>query len=271
MNQHDPTQASPLSSDRIEALASFLDDAERGAYEVDKITDDLPALTHAEAYAIQRALLARRLARGARLAGRKMGLTSPAKMRQMGVASPIHGFLLSEGCVADGAATPMKGLIHPKVEAEIAFTTSRDLQGPACTTADAEAAIGLVFAAIEVIDSRYRAFRFDLPSVIADNTSAARFVIGATGVPAKGLDLRTLGVVLEKNGDVLATGAGAAVLGHPAASLAALVNLLGEQGESLPAGSLVMTGGVTEAFAVEAGDNVRVTVQNVGTAGLRFT
>lgn len=259
-----------ISSTDIERLAAFLDEAQAEAREVDKITDQYPALSHAEAYAIQRALLARRLARGERLAGRKMGLTSFAKMRQMGVDSPIHGFLLGSGSIADGAHTPIQGLIHPKVEAEIAVTTTRELRGPDCSAADALAAIGMVHAAIEIIDSRYRDFRFDLPSVIADNTSAARYVIGAAGVAGAGLDLRNLGVVLEKNGEVLATGAGAAVLGHPAASVAALADLLAEQDHVLPAGTPVMTGGVTEAFAVTAGDSVRVTVQSVGAAAVRF-
>jgi 2-oxo-3-hexenedioate decarboxylase len=259
-----------LDAAEIERLAAFLHDAEMQVREVGKITDQLPELTLADAYAIQSAIFRRKHAAGERLAGRKMGLTSPAKMKQMGVARPIHGFLTAQGCLPDGAAVPMQYLIHPKVEAEIALTTSRELRGPGCTAAEALAAVDMAFAAIEVIDSRYLDFRFDLVSVIADNTSAARYVIGAAGVPAVGLDLRHLGVVLEKNGQVVATGAGAAVLGHPAASLAALVNMLGEIGEALPAGTLVMTGGVTEAFRVDAGDNVRVTVQSVGTADLRF-
>ncbi|MGA0571537.1 2-oxo-3-hexenedioate decarboxylase [Variovorax sp. VNK109] len=259
-----------IAQAEIERLAAFLHDAETGIREVEKITDELPALTHDDAYAIQNAILERKLKAGARLAGRKMGLTSPAKMKQMGVEDPIHGFLTADGCVADGAVVQMAGLIHPKVEAEIAFTTTRELAGPDCSAATAMAAIGHVSAAIEVIDSRYRNFRFDLVSVIADNTSAARYVIGADAVRPDGLDLRTLGVVLEKNGDVLATGAGAAVLGHPAASLAALVNMLAAQGKTLPSGTLVMTGGVTEAFAVQPGDSVRVTVQGVGSAAMRF-
>jgi len=259
-----------LAAADIERFAALLDDAERGAYEVDKITDEAPQLSQEDAYAIQRALIARKLARSDRITGRKMGLTSPAKMRQMGVDKPIYGCLLASGSVADGARTPTRGLIHPKVEAEIAVITGRELKGPHCSVAEAMAAIDFVFAAIEVIDSRYRDFRFDLPSVIADNTSAARYVIGAAGVRAAGLDLRHLGVVLEKNGDVIATSAGAAVLGHPAASLAALANMLAEEDESVPAGTLVMTGGCTEAFAVKAGDHVRVTVQNVGAAALTF-
>lgn len=259
-----------IEATEIERLAALLHDAESGAHEVDKITDALPGLTHADAYAIQQAIFRQKQARGIRLAGRKMGLTSPAKMTQMGVARPIHGFLTDRGCVADGGTVAMQGLIHPKVEAEIAVTTSRELRGPHCTLEEALSAIDTAFAAIEVIDSRYRNFRFDLVSVIADNTSAARYAVGAAGAPVAGLDLRYLGVVLEKNGEVLATGAGAAVLGHPAASLAALVNLLSEAGETLPAGTLVLTGGVTEAFPVAAGDHVHVTVQGVGTVDLQF-
>lgn len=256
-----------LPTSDIECLAALLHAAQQDAREIEKITDQVPALSIADAYAIQNAILARQ---GGRMAGRKMGLTSFAKMQQMGVDKPIHGFLIEAGRVEDGAQTPMRGLIHPKCEAEIAVVTSRELKGPNCSTEEALGAIGEVFAAIEVIDSRYRNFRFDLPSVIADNTSAARFVVGAQGVPAQGLDLAALEVSLTKNGEVLATGTGAAVLGHPATSLAALVNLLAEQGQVLPAGTLVLTGAITEAFAAQAGDEVQATVQGVGTARLRF-
>jgi 2-oxo-3-hexenedioate decarboxylase len=264
------TQNASLPTAEIERLAVFLHEAETGRREVDKITDELPELSHADAYKIQRHIFARKQQAGGRLVARKMGLTSFSKMKQMGVSTPIHGFLMDNATVADGGTAVFDELIHPKVEAEIAVTTTRDLQGPGCTAAQAQAAIGHVFAAIEVIDSRYRNFRFDLASVIADNTSAARYVVGAQGCTTAGLDLRTIGVVLEKNGEVLATGAGAAVLGHPAAALAALVNLMAEQGESLPAGTLVLTGAATEAFAVAKGDNVTVRVQGVGSASLRF-
>ena len=104
------------------------------------------------------------------------------------------------------------------------------------------AASDVVLPGIEVIDSRYRDFKFDLKSVVADNTSAARFVVGGRIASARDVDLRTLGVVLEKNGQPVAMGAGAAVLGHPAAAVAMLVNHLGRRGQSLPAGSLVLSG-----------------------------
>ncbi|PXW14660.1 2-oxo-3-hexenedioate decarboxylase [Paraburkholderia caballeronis] len=263
-------QSTTLDETSVGRLAALLHDAETNAREVTKITDALPDLTQEDAYAIQHEILRIRLANGERLSGRKMGLTSFAKMKQMGVERPIYGFLTDRSCLVDGAELPMRDLIHPKVEAEISVITSHELRGPGCTATEALAAIDMVYASIEVIDSRYRDFRFDLVSVIADNTSAARYVIGAKGAPAALLDLRNLGVVLERNGEVLATGAGAAVLGHPAASLAALVNMLAAENQSLPAGTLVMTGGVTEAFRVDAGDTVHVTVQGVGTAELKL-
>ena len=128
----------------------------------------------------------------------------------------------------------------------------------------------MVLPGIEVIDSRYRDFKFDLKSVVADNTSASRFVVGGKIADARSVDLRTLGVVFEINGEAVALGAGAAVLGHPAAAVAMLVNHLGQRGQVLPAGSLVLSGGVTEAIAVKAGDHVNLRIQHLGSVSLRF-
>ena len=259
-----------LSPDTIARLAEHLETCELEARDTPKITDEHPGMDWADAYAIQDAIRARKTARGARIVGYKAGLTSHAKMRQMGVDSPVFGFLVDAFDVADGSGCDTARLIHPKVEPEIAFVLKRPLAGPGCHAAAVLAATDFVTTGIEVIDSRYRDFKFDLKSVIADNTSASRFVIGARAVRVDGLDLRTLGVVLEKNGRVAALGAGAAVLGHPAAAVAALANHLGARGESIPAGSVVLSGGVTEAVAVAKGDHVRLTVQHLGSASLRF-
>jgi 2-oxo-3-hexenedioate decarboxylase len=132
------------------------------------------------------------------------------------------------------------------------------------------AATDFVIPGIEVIDSRYRDFKFDLKSVIADNTSAARFVIGGNPVSVGDVDLRTVGIVLEKNGEPVAFGAGAAVLGHPAAAIAMMANHLGARGEEIPAGTLILSGGVTEAVAVAPGDNVTLKIQGMGSTSLRF-
>jgi 2-oxo-3-hexenedioate decarboxylase len=132
------------------------------------------------------------------------------------------------------------------------------------------AATDFVLPGIEVIDSRYRDFKFDLKSVIADNTSAARFVVGGQAATVDRVDLRTMGVVMEKNGQIVSLGAGAAVLGHPAAAVAMLANHLGARGHELPAGTLILSGGVTEAVAVQAGDHVCLRVQGLGSVSLRF-
>ena len=132
------------------------------------------------------------------------------------------------------------------------------------------AATDFVLPALEVIDSRYENFKFDFPSVVADNSSSSRFVLGGRCRPLEDLDLRTIGLVLEKNGAPMAFGAGAAVLGHPAAAVAMVVNLLARRGEGLPAGTLILTGGATEATPVVAGDHVQLRTQSLGSVSVRF-
>ena len=159
---------------------------------------------------------------------------------------------------------------EPRLEPEIVFVLKHALKGPGCHIGAVLAATDFVLPGIEVIDSRYRDFKFDLKSVVADNTSAARFVIGGQAQRPESVDLRTCGIVLEKNGEPVALGAGAAVLGHPAAAIAMLANHLGRRGRELPAGSMILSGGVTEAVAVQAGDNVSLRVQGMGSVSLRF-
>ena len=259
-----------LSPQTIAQLAEHLETCQLQALDTPKITDDHPQMDWDDAYAIQDAILRRKLARGARVVGLKAGLTSHAKMKQMGVTEPVFGFLVDEYAVAEGATVDTSALIHPKVEPEIAFVLKHTLKGPGCHIGAVLAATDFVLPGIEVIDSRYRDFKFDLKSVVADNTSAARFVVGGQALRPEAVDLRTVGIVLEKNGQPVALGAGAAVLGHPAAAIAMLANHLGRRGQEIPAGSLILSGGVTEAVAVAAGDHVSLRVQGMGSVSLRF-
>ena len=258
-----------LSESTISELATIIDDAQRNAADIVKLTDAQPDMDVSDGYAVQAELARRWQAAGRRLTGYKGGLTSKAKMVQMGLETPVFGVLMGDTCVPDGDVVDMNKLIHPKVEAEIAFVTSRELSGDASIDEVLDAT-EFVMPAIEVIDSRFKDFKFDIQSVIADNTSAARYVVGGAPRRPAGIDLRVLGVVMERNGEVVGTAAGAAVMGHPAASVVALVRWLAESGHALPAGSLVMTGGVTEAVAVHAGDHVTARVQALGTVGVRF-
>jgi 2-oxo-3-hexenedioate decarboxylase len=261
----------PLSAARISELSQHLEAAARERRTVSTLTDLEPALTLADAYEVQWSLRNRRLDSGSRLSGLKMGLTSRAKMKQMGVESPIYGFLLDEYCVAADSEVSASQLIHPRIEPEIALVTRRELQGPGCTIASALAAIDFAVPALEVIDSRYADFKFDLPSVVADNGSSARYIVGGTACRIQDLDLRTLGVVVEKNGEGVSFGAGAAVLGHPAWSVAMLANLLALRDEVIPAGTYVMTGGLTEALGVRAADHFTARFQALGSVSIRFT
>ncbi|GAC05701.1 2-oxo-3-hexenedioate decarboxylase [Paraglaciecola chathamensis] len=259
-----------LTKEQVNQLAEHLENAELEAYEVTKITDDFPDMTYEDAFDIQWEIRRRKEVRGNKIVGMKMGLTSWAKMKQMGVENPCYGFLADYFSVPDGGEIKFDELIHPKIEAELAFVTKKALKGPGVHIADVLAATDFVMPAVEVIDSRYKDFKFDLKSVIADNSSSTRFVTGGRMKPASELDLKNLGVVMEVNGEVVEVGAGAAVLGHPAASVAMLANMLGERGEELPAGSFVMIGAITAAVPVNKGDNFTVRYQDLGTLSGKF-
>ena len=259
-----------LNASTLDQLADLLENCQLQAKDTLKITDTHPNMDWDDAYAIQDRILARKLARGARVVGYKAGLTSHAKMKQMGVTDPVFGFLVDEFVVPEGAEIKVSDLIHPKVEPEICFITRTELKGPGCHIGAVLAASDVVLPGIEVIDSRYRDFKFDLVSVCADNSSSSRFVTGGRRMPVDATDLTTLGVVMEKNGEIVEMSTGAAVLGNPAASVAMLANMLGERGEEIPAGTFIMTGGVTAAVAVAAGDVINVRYHELGSLSMRF-
>lgn len=261
---------STLTKEQVAELAEYLETCELEAKDATKITDRFPDMDFEDAYDIQFAIRQRKLDRGTKMVGLKVGLTSRAKMKQMGVETPVYGFLADYFDRPDGGEIETDQLIHPKVEAELAFVTKAPLSGPGCHVGDVLAATDFVIPAVEIIDSRYENFRFDLISVVADNASSSRFVLGGQMADPRDLDMRNLGVVLERNGEVVELGAGAAVLGHPAASVALLANMLGERGETIPAGTLILTGGITAAVTVNKGDNVNVRFQDLGSVGMRF-
>lgn len=261
---------STMDKQTIQKLAEHIENAELNAKDIHKITNDYPDMDWEDAYNIQWEIRRRKEARGNKVVGLKMGLTSYAKMSQMNVDTPLYAFLADYFSVPDGGVVKTSELIHPKIEAEVAIVTNKPLSGPGCTIAHVMAATECVMPAVEVIDSRYENFNFDLKSVIADNASSSRFVTGGISRSLDGLDLKNLGAVIEKNGQAVAMGAGAAVLGHPLSAVAMLANMLAEREEKIPAGTFVMTGGITEAIAVEAGDAICVRYQDLGTINFTF-
>lgn len=250
----------------IPALAATLDDAARERRTVDKLTDGGP-LDVPGAYAVQRAVIERRRARGEELTGVKMGFTSRAKMAQMGVDDVIWGLLTDAMCIEDGGVLDTGGLIHPRIEPEIAFLVGSPLSGDV-TAAEAAHAVAGVAVAYEVLDSRYEGFRFTLPDVIADNASAAAFgfgpwhALGDGGIDPRALG--NLGLVLEIDGRTVATGSSAAILGHPLRSLQAAARLAAEAGLALRPGQIVLAGAATAAVPLPAGAHVRISTAALG-------
>ena len=253
-----------LPADQIDAFAARLDDAVLSTTPTPKLTATT-SFSLSDAYVIQRAGIALRKLRGDDLVGMKMGLTSRAKMVQMGVEVPIYGHLTKSMILDDGGVVRRAHHIHPRVEPEVAYILKHDLEGPV-TPAQALLAVDGCCCALELIDSRYEKFQFTLEDVVADNGSSSRFVLGNVIKPRE-FDCGNLGMVLEKNGVTAEIGSSAAIYEHPARSLAALANQLALVGEKLHAGQIVMTGGATAAIALEVGDVVRVRVDGLGSAG----
>jgi 2-oxo-3-hexenedioate decarboxylase len=252
---------------------TYLDEAQRAGTAVAQLD---AGLTLDDAYEIQHDVLAARFARGERLAGTKLGFTSEAKMAQMGVAEIIVGQLTDAMQVVDGAGVDLARFIHPRIEPEVAFRLGRDvdLDGDVDGGGDIESSVDAVAPALEIIDSRYRDFRFSLPDVVADNTSAAAFVIGPwTALPTTALPttldaLPHWDVELEVDGTVVEKGSTADILGHPARALRALVPLARRYGFPLTAGQIVLAGAATAAVPLGAA-TVTARVTGLGTATVR--
>ncbi|MBC8990967.1 4-oxalocrotonate decarboxylase [Micromonospora chalcea] len=218
------------------------------------------------AYAVQTALVKRRLDRGERLVGLKMGLTSKAKMAQVGVDEVIWGRLTDVMRVPDGGAVDVGDFIHPRVEPEVAFLLDR-LPDPGEPVGSFTRAVRAVAPAIELIDSRYANFTFSLPDVVADNTSAAAFVVGPWSPVPDGLD--NLGVLLEIDGRVAQVGSTAAILGDPRRALDEGLRLAGRHGVRLRKGWVFLAGAATAAVPLRPGAHVRATVEKLGSASMK--
>ena len=227
-------------------------------------------LTVADAYAVQLANIDLRRSAGDRVLGRKIGLTSLAMQTQLGVDQPDYGHLLASMGVANGGAVTTAELIAPRIELEIAFLLGRTLEGPGVTVADALAATEAVFPSLEIIDSRIADWKIGLVDTVADNASSGRFVLPSRLTPARDLDLRLVGGIMEINGVLTSWSCGAAALGDPAACLAWLANALAAYGGRLEAGDIVLSGALDKSMPVKPGDVVRAEFDRLGSASVRF-
>ena len=245
----------------VMAAAVMLD---RAACEAKAVPQFGQALDLDTAYRVQKALMARRLARGERRVGMKLGFTSKAKMAQMGVEDLIWGTLTDAMLLADGGPVDLARFIHPRVEPEIAFLLGRPLAG-LVSPVDALAAVAAVAPALEIIDSRYADFRFSLSDVVADNSSSAALVIGAWRHDFGPLNHMPMRLLFD--GEVVQAGSSEAILGDPLEALVAAARLAAADGRKLEAGEIVLAGAATAAEALRPGVKVRVEADGLGAAG----
>ena len=246
-----------------EEIAQILIAGERDRTEVPQISETYGDPDIATAYAAQRAFVQSKLDAGDRLVGYKLGLTSRNKQRAMGVDAPLYGRVTASMLSTYGDPIPFDRFIHPRVESEIAFLLGEDIEAPATVTS-VLAATKLIYGAVDVLDSRYQGFKFTLGDVVSDNASAGAFYLGPIARRPDELELHLLGCAVRVDGEVVMTAAGAAVMGHPAASVAWLANQLAAEGESLKAGQLIFSGGVTAPVPVVPGGSVTFEFDGLG-------
>jgi 2-oxopent-4-enoate/cis-2-oxohex-4-enoate hydratase len=254
----------------IQAIADELDAARSACTTVSPLTGRHEGLTVEHAYAVQRLLADKRIAGGARIVGKKVGLTSRAVQDMLGVKQPDFGYLFSDMAVASGGRVATNTLIQPKIEGEIAFVLKHDLRGPGLTAADVLRATEGVMACFEIVDSRIADWKIGIIDTVADNASSALFVLGDSMVDAASLDLALCGMVLERNGDVVVTGAGAAALGSPVNAVVWLANQLGEFDVPLLAGEVILSGALGAMVPVKQGDRFRLAIGGIGRCAVAF-
>ncbi len=259
-----------LSEDLIQQISDQLLDAERTCQPIDPITEKFKDLSYQDVYSVQLRSIRKKVQSGAVVVGKKIGLTSKGMQAQFHIDEPDYGIIVDKAVFREGKPFPTRQLILPRIEAEIAFLLRDTLKGPGITLANVLKATEGVIPAFEVIDSRIRDWKITVKDSIADNASNAAVILGGKITPISDIDLRLTGLVLEKNGEMIATAAGAEVLGNPAQSVAWLANKLSEYDIALQSGEFIMSGSLTRAANVEPGSFFRATFDRLGPVSVLF-
>jgi 2-keto-4-pentenoate hydratase len=260
-----------LNDARAEELASAIYAARRSGVPIAPLTDLHPDLTLEDGYRIQQAVVRHYLADGDHVVGYKLGLTSVAMQQLLGISSPDFAPVMASHVHGDGATISASDFIAPRLEAEIALVLGEDVGGPHCTPLDVLHATESVVAAQELVDSRITDWKIQLPDTVADMASSGAVILSERKVPASDVDLRLTGMVFTRDGELIATSAGAAALGDPAVAVAWLAQILHRLGESLKAGSVVMTGALHAAVPVAAGETYKAEFDRLGPVTVRIT
>ncbi len=261
-----------FAADKILSYGNTLYDCLRKRKTIEPLTEREPDITIEDAYRISLRLLQRRLDDGEVVIGKKIGVTSKAVMNMLQVDQPDFGYLTDRMVYNNGDEIPISSeMIQPRAEGEIAFILKHDLEGPGVTNADVLRATECVMPCFEIVDSRIRDWKIRIQDTISDNASCGAFMLGDRGVDPRNVDLVTCGMVHSKNGEVIATGAGAAALGSPVNCVAWLANTLGGFGIKLEAGEVILSGSLVPLHPVVAGDSMSLSIGGIGNASVRFT
>lgn len=253
-----------MDEDARAQIADRLTQARRELVPIEPLSQEFPDLSLDDAYAIQVLQLDAALAQGASIAGYKVGLTSAVMQRQLGVTEPDFGYVTDDMVHLSNEPVSTAGYLQPRIEPELVFVLGADLEGPAVSTHTILAAISTVLPGLEIIDSRIRDWRIGLTDTVADNASSAGVVLGLGGTSPQALDLRLVGCNLYRNGELVGTGAGGAVLGSPLSAVVWLARTLLARGVTLRAGQIILSGSVTAAVPIDQGDVVTATFGGLG-------
>lgn len=223
-----------------------------------------------DAYAVQDLNTERRIKAGGKVVGRKIGLTARSVQKQLGVDQPDFGMLFAEMAYGDGEPVPWNVLMQPKIEAEVALVMAHDLPEPGVTVAQLLRATAFVLPALEIVGSRIANWDIRFVDTVADNASSSAFVLGNTPVKPQQLDLRLAGMVMERGGEPISLGAGAACLGHPYNAAVWLANKMASLGRGLRAGDVVLTGALGPMVVVSPGDVIEARINGLGSVRAAF-
>lgn len=254
----------------IEEAAHRLLEAEKMKQPIQPLTDLYTDITLSKAYHTQLAIIAEKVNAGAKIVGKKIGATSRAIQQMFGVTQPDYGHLLDDMLYVDGDTVPLDRYIQPKAEFEIAFVLKEDLVGPHVTVIDVVHSVDYIVPAMEIIDSRIENWNIKFEDTVADNGSAASAVIGNNFSKLDGIDLTHIGMAVYRNGELLATGTGAEVLGNPLHAVAWLANAIAKFGVTLKKGEIILAGALTKAVDIEDGDTYAVEFAHVGAVEATF-
>lgn len=259
-----------IVTNKIKEYAALLADAEKTGVGTNPLTTLEPSLSVTEAYHIQLENIQMKVEKGQKIIGKKIGLTSLAMQKLLGVDEPDYGHLLDSMEITNGGVISIEKVLQPKVEAELAFVLKKDLIGPNITTLDVLQATDYIVPALEIVDSRVKDWKIKLPDTIADNASSGFYVLGDKKAKVDEINLELLGIVLSKNNEMVNTGVGAAALGNPATCVAWLANKLSEFGIPLKAGEIILSGALSAAADAKAGDTFSARFAHLGEVKVHF-